>query len=129
MGQGCRRPRSWQALCCALLATHIALLLISSRLQSPTRNEVAHVPAGIYYWATRNFQVYSVNPPLAKMLACLPTYLLLQPKLEGLALHAEHEGRPECVMVHTSVDFWLNNSSPESFKAPASVLVKLMRHR
>jgi hypothetical protein len=61
---------------CLLLA-HATLLLINTRLQSPTRNEVAHVPAGLACWRNGSFNLYSVNPPFAKMVATLPTLRLV----------------------------------------------------
>lgn len=68
-----------------LLAAHTALLVYSSRWQFPTRNEVAHVPAGLACWYTGDFSLYGVNPPLWKMIATLPT-LLLNPKIDGIEL-------------------------------------------
>jgi hypothetical protein len=59
-----------------LLAAHATLLGYSAGVQSPTRNEVAHVPAGLSYWTTGRFALYGVNPPLWKMLATLPTFAL-----------------------------------------------------
>jgi hypothetical protein len=78
-----RSPRRTTLLAVFLLATHASLLLVSSRLQFPTRNEVAHVPAGLSYWDTGSFRLYNVNPPLWKMLATLPT-LLLNPKVDEI---------------------------------------------
>jgi hypothetical protein len=45
-------------------------------VQFPTRNEVAHVPAGLSYWERGTFDLYRVNPPLGKMLAVLPALAL-----------------------------------------------------
>src|SRR5882724_5385174 len=72
-----------RALVPILVASHAALLLTSSRLHSPTRNEIAHVPTGLTCWEYGDFRLYCVNPPLAKMLATLPT-LLLQPRTDGV---------------------------------------------
>src|ERR1700721_748339 len=66
-----------------ILTVYTGLLLISSRLQFPTRNEGAHVPAGLYYWHNGTFGLYNVNPPLWKMLATIPT-ILFDPILDGL---------------------------------------------
>jgi Dolichyl-phosphate-mannose-protein mannosyltransferase len=59
----------------ALLATHALLLTYSLRHQFATRNEVAHVPAGLSTWHTGTFTLYRVNPPLWRMLAVLPVLL------------------------------------------------------
>jgi 4-amino-4-deoxy-L-arabinose transferase-like glycosyltransferase len=88
------------AIAVILLTFHVTLLLISSRLQFPTRNEVAHVPAGLVCWETGNYSLYKVNPPLWKMLATLPTYCL-GPKLDGLRLPATPGDRPEWGDAHT----------------------------
>src|SRR2546423_1008871 len=74
-----------RALVTTILAGHVALLIISSRLQFPPGNEVGHVPAGIFSWETGSFRLYCVNPPLWRMLATLPT-LLLRPKTESFAV-------------------------------------------
>jgi hypothetical protein len=77
-----------------LLAIHGTLLVASSRLHSPTRNEVAHVPAGLVCWEMGRYSVYSVNPPLWKMLATLPT-LLLRPNVDRILLPDVAGDRPE----------------------------------
>jgi Dolichyl-phosphate-mannose-protein mannosyltransferase len=77
-----------------LIAAHLILVLVSSRLQFPTRNEVAHVPAGLSCWQTGTFGLYNVNPPLWRMIATLPT-LLLSPKTENIPLPVRPGDRPE----------------------------------
>jgi Dolichyl-phosphate-mannose-protein mannosyltransferase len=77
-----------------LLITHAALLLVSSRLQFPTRNEVAHVPSALLCWQTGSHGLYNVNPPPWKMLATLPS-LLLNPRLDGIEPPASPGQRPE----------------------------------
>jgi len=79
-----------------LLAVHATLLLISSRLQFPTRNEVAHVPSALLCWETGSHGLYNVNPPLWKMLATLPT-LAFDTRLDGIELPAAPGERPEWV--------------------------------
>src|SRR5262245_45568190 len=48
---------------------------------SATSDEVAHLPAGYTYWATRDFRMNPEHPPLVKLLACLPL-LALKPSLD-----------------------------------------------
>ena len=48
---------------------------------SATVDEVAHLPAGYTYWATRDFRMNPEHPPLAKLVAALPL-LALKPKLD-----------------------------------------------
>lgn len=51
---------------------HATMLTVGVLSSSPTRNEVAHIPAGLDYWHTAHFQLYNANPPLSKLIATLP---------------------------------------------------------
>lgn len=42
------------------------------QVQSPTFDEAAHLPAGLYSLNTGRFDLYGNNPPLAKVLAAIP---------------------------------------------------------
>lgn len=64
-----------------LLTVHALLLLYSAHCQFATRNEVAHVPAGLAVWKTGTFTLYRVNPPLWRMRAVLPV-LAAQPNTD-----------------------------------------------
>jgi len=64
-----------------LLTIHALLLLYGIHCHFATRNEVAHVPAGLAVWETGTFSLYRVNPPLWRMLAVLPA-LAAQPKTD-----------------------------------------------
>jgi 4-amino-4-deoxy-L-arabinose transferase-like glycosyltransferase len=61
--------RTWLA---ALLALHVALLVHSARVHSPTIDEPAHLAAGVADWKNGTFDLYRVNPPLWRMAAALP---------------------------------------------------------
>jgi hypothetical protein len=50
----------------------LGLALHAARLETPTIDEFAHVPAGYAHVATGRFDVHSKNPPLAKALLALP---------------------------------------------------------
>lgn len=56
-----------------LVGTH--LFLVGDRIgkKTPTLDEIAHLPAGISYLEKRTFRMYPHNPPLARVLAALPT--------------------------------------------------------
>ena len=58
-----------------LLAIHSGLLAYGAWVHSPTYNEPAHLVAGISYWQFGRFDVYSVNPPLVKLVAAIPVML------------------------------------------------------
>jgi hypothetical protein len=77
-----------------LLSAHVALLGYSMRWQFATRNEVAHVPAGISCWETGRFSLYRVNPPLWRMLAVLPV-LWYRPNTECIQFTGEPGIREE----------------------------------
>src|SRR5438876_3540069 len=77
-----------------ILSIHSALQIVSSYLQFPTRNEVAHVPAGVVCWQMDKCTLYKVDPPLWRMIATLPTWLL-RPKLDGVHAPSWPGDRPE----------------------------------
>lgn len=58
-----------------VLAAHGVLLAREANSDSPSYDEVAHLPAGLRYWETGQFDLYRVNPPLARLAAALPVWL------------------------------------------------------
>lgn len=58
-----------------LLTIHVALLAWSGYRHSPTIDEPAHLAAGISHWQFGRMDLYSVNPPLVRMVAALPVML------------------------------------------------------
>jgi 4-amino-4-deoxy-L-arabinose transferase-like glycosyltransferase len=75
-------PRAWLAVV-VLLATQFALAQISQVGESPTVDEVAHLPAGITYWQQGTFRLYPHNPPLVKLAAALPV-VMSGPKMDRI---------------------------------------------
>jgi predicted membrane-bound dolichyl-phosphate-mannose-protein mannosyltransferase len=63
-----------------LLAFWLQMFLALPKL-SATVDEVAHLPAGYTYWATRDFRLNPEHPPLAKLIAAAPL-LALKPHLD-----------------------------------------------
>lgn len=59
-----------------LLSIFVGLCFFGQKKNSVTVDEFAHLPAGYYYWQTRDFRLYAKNPPLIKMSAALPLNLL-----------------------------------------------------
>ncbi len=55
-----------------LILLHLAVLMFSALVHSPTLNEPGHLVAGLYNWKYGQFNLYRVNPPLARMVASLP---------------------------------------------------------
>jgi 4-amino-4-deoxy-L-arabinose transferase-like glycosyltransferase len=61
-----------RALVLILLGFFAGAAILSMRHKSATVDEFAHLPAGYYYWLTRDFSLYAKNPPLVKMIASAP---------------------------------------------------------
>lgn len=55
-----------------MLLLVVAMHLWAGFTYSPTTDEVAHLPAGLSNWQLGRFELYSVNPPLVKMVAAVP---------------------------------------------------------
>lgn len=55
-----------------MLTLHATLAVQSLVQESPTVDEVIHLPAGITYWQRGTFRLYRHNPPLVKLVAALP---------------------------------------------------------
>jgi 4-amino-4-deoxy-L-arabinose transferase-like glycosyltransferase len=67
-----RKPRFVHTAIALLLLIHTGLLAYSAYVHSPTLNEPGHLVAGLSYWKFGRFDVYSVNPPLVRLVAALP---------------------------------------------------------
>ena len=76
-----------------LIGVHVALVGWMALRQSPTIDEPGHLAAGIAYWKTGRFDLYAVNPPLAKLAGALPV-LALAPNLEFLESESMHREQP-----------------------------------
>ncbi len=59
-----------------LFVVQTLVLLINSWFTAPGVDEWAHLPCGLYSWQHGDFNPYSVNPPLVRMIAALPPYLM-----------------------------------------------------
>ena len=63
----------WRVAAPALLILALAGLLFDALGEtSVTVDEFAHLPAGLAYWQTGEFEVYHHNPPLLRLLAAAP---------------------------------------------------------
>lgn len=62
-----------------LLLIHISGLVHTSRCHPSVVDEPGHVLSGLAYWKSGYFNLYTVNPPLVKLLTSLPV-LLSNPK-------------------------------------------------
>ncbi|MDP1796046.1 MAG: glycosyltransferase family 39 protein [Planctomycetaceae bacterium] len=64
--------RCWLVLVGLLLPIQTMLLAWIACRYSPTSDEMAHLAAGLRILSERDFDLYTVNPPLAKVCAALP---------------------------------------------------------
>lgn len=63
---------SGRTIVIVILVTHVGLLAWGAWCHSPTRDELAHLPAGISHWCFGTFDLYRVNPPLVRLVAAVP---------------------------------------------------------
>lgn len=91
------RPRAAQRAVVGLLTMHTALLGYSAYVHSPTLNEPGHLVAGLSIWKFGRFDVYSVNPPVVKMVAALPV-MAAGYEEDWSAFYTGPSARPEFAM-------------------------------
>jgi 4-amino-4-deoxy-L-arabinose transferase-like glycosyltransferase len=70
-----RESRRWLALPAAASVLYVVLALHAAKLETPTVDEFAHVPAGLAAWRHGRTDLYRSNPPLFKMLLAAPLAL------------------------------------------------------
>lgn len=70
--------KSKRGLCLSLiLVVHSAMLSFSAYVHSPMTDEIAHFAAGLGHWLYGDFELYNVNPPLARTVGTLPVYFAM----------------------------------------------------
>jgi hypothetical protein len=67
---------SWLLLS-LLLGTVLVFQVIAISRKSLSNDEIAHIPAGYYYWSLEDFQFNNEHPPLAKLWATMPLLFIL----------------------------------------------------
>jgi hypothetical protein len=67
-----REPKAWAWMPVAAAIAYLALTLHAARVETPTADEFAHVPAGVAAWRQGRTDLYRVNPPLLKLLLAAP---------------------------------------------------------
>lgn len=67
-------PRSglWTALLVTSALVYLVLTIHAARIETPTVDEFAHLPAGAAYWRHGDFDLYAKNPPLLKLWMSAP---------------------------------------------------------
>lgn len=64
-----------------LILSNTGLIAWRANTHSPNWDEVGHLPSGLSHWQLGDFQLYSVNPPLIRMVASIPV-CLAQPETD-----------------------------------------------
>jgi Dolichyl-phosphate-mannose-protein mannosyltransferase len=100
-----------RVLVCLLLLVHAGLLAWIDLRNSPSPDEVAHLPAGLSHWRSGTFDLYNVNPPLPRLVASLPlVFLDVKTDWSNLDLgpfaRSEFAVGPEFVAVNGTRAFW-----------------------
>lgn len=104
--------RFYRRLAAILFLVHAALDAWGAYVHSPTFNEPGHLVAGICNWQFGRFDVYKVNPPLARMAAAAPV-LVVSPNTDWSSFYEGPAARPEFAMGEDFVaangerSFWL----------------------
>ena len=118
----------------SILLVHVGMVGWMAWRNSPNANEIAHLPAGIYTWQFGKFDVYSVNPPLVRLVAAMPV-MLCSPKTNWRRYYGHVGMRAEFLLVN---DFIAANGGERSCRffflarlvlIPASVLGAWMCYR
>lgn len=78
----------------SLLAIHAVLLAYSAARQSPTCDEIGHLPSGLSHWQLGRFELYRVNPPLVRLVAALPL-LAMDVRTDWTVFLSSSDERPE----------------------------------
>ncbi len=87
----------------SLLICQAFLLAWIGWIKAPVFDEIAHVPSGLSHWATGDFSLYRVNPPLIRMLATIPL-LAIQPKTDWKGYSEDPYARPEFIIGRRFMD-------------------------
>jgi 4-amino-4-deoxy-L-arabinose transferase-like glycosyltransferase len=79
------KTASWRVYAgiAVILLLHAGLLADASVRNFVTVDEAGHLVAGISHWTTGTYSMYRVNPPLPRMLAAAPVFLL-HPDMQGI---------------------------------------------
>ena len=64
---------------------HASMLAFSACVHSPMTDEIAHFAAGLGHWRYGDFELYNVNPPLARVVGTLPLYCAMPVDEEAMS--------------------------------------------
>lgn len=66
------RSGLWTAVLATSALLYLVLTIHAARVETPTIDEFAHLPAGAAYWRHGDFDLYAKNPPLLKLWMSVP---------------------------------------------------------
>ena len=66
-----------RVLLLGVLVVHVAMLGYSAFVHSPMTDEIAYFASGIGHWRYGDFELYNVNPPLARVIGTLPVHIAM----------------------------------------------------
>ncbi|MBI3838263.1 MAG: glycosyltransferase family 39 protein [Planctomycetia bacterium] len=102
---------STAAVATVLIVVHCGLLGVGAVVHSPTLNEPAHLVAGISNWTLGCFDIYRVNPPLVRMIACAPVlvadYQIDWQGFQGTDARYEFQLGEQFVAANGERSYWL----------------------
>ncbi len=61
------------------------MLAFSAYVHSPMTDEIAHFAAGLGHWRYGDFELYNVNPPIARVVGTLPVYCAMPVDEEAMS--------------------------------------------
>lgn len=93
----------YEMMLVACCLAHVILLTISARVNSVTNNEPAHLVAGLSNLEFGRYELYSVNPPLTRLIAAIPV-AFAEYRLDWDLLAFEYDTRPVHVFGPRFVD-------------------------
>lgn len=92
-----------------LLVCHVVVVVNLAWQWAPTPDEFAHIAGGLLIWESGRYDLYTVNPPLTRMVAAFPAFMM-KPVRGWAGFDYKVEDRPEFQMGRE-----LMASHPKSF--------------
>ena len=86
-----------------MLFVQVVLLIWSSIVHSPTPDEMPQIISGVSIWQTGDCTLFRVNPPLFRMIASIPGYVL-NPNWPTMVADPSNYNRPEMELGRDFID-------------------------
>lgn len=105
-----------------LLSLQAGLLVWSAKVHSPTWDEPAHLAAGISHWQLGRFDLYSVNPPLVRMLASAAVLMVDAPEMDWALYSPTARHRSEVLLGRRMIELNGERTYRQFFLARLAVI-------